>query len=297
MFVAWSTETSEPAWAAELDPENRSQFRYWCCPDRHHQVFYRKAHEKQTRHVRAHFFRKSEPINCPHGESDEHRNMKYAVVDALARGVPLVDAASLVPMGALRGSIGDNIRVELPWETPTEARRGDVVLTFPMRHPLWGKGVDFEVQLYPLTDEDKAIRTADWCREGYSVAWLKKDDFSKDAGGMVAVQEPIPVSDPWFVFPLAARFKEASKTLQAASEELERVRNRIIQTPMDKIASILENTLLCPKCKGGMVPRKGKDNSYFFGCSGYPDCRGTRDARAIVDMARAFSNFARELRA
>lgn len=36
------------------------------------------------------------------------------------------------------------------------------------------------------------------------------------------------------------------------------------------------STVLCPKCGSAMKRRPGRDGRQFYGCSGYPQCRGSR---------------------
>jgi len=39
---------------------------------------------------------------------------------------------------------------------------------------------------------------------------------------------------------------------------------------------VIEETL-CPECNAKMVPRKNSEGRSFWGCSNFPNCRGTRD--------------------
>lgn len=39
----------------------------------------------------------------------------------------------------------------------------------------------------------------------------------------------------------------------------------------------MEETL-CPTCNSKMISRKNKEGSRFWGCSNFPNCKGTRDS-------------------
>ena len=54
-----------------------------------------------------------------------------------------------------------------------------------------------------------------------------------------------------------------------------------------KTAEIMpsKNSVLCPSCGKSMIRRKGK-NGYFWGCSGFPECKTTaRDNKGKPDFS------------
>lgn len=75
---------------------------------------------------------------------------------------------------------------------------------------------------------------------------------------------------------------EDNKTIPSAS--VKRVINSLIEEGYkpswneetnDKHEGVVENIPLCPVCSGEMVKRSGAKGE-FWGCSKYPNCRGTR---------------------
>lgn len=58
----------------------------------------------------------------------------------------------------------------------------------------------------------------------------------------------------------------------AAQEKYTKV---LIQEAIDKKITPPKNVPLCPKCKKPLIRRKGKSTNFFWGCSGYPDCKTT----------------------
>lgn len=74
--------------------------------------------------------------------------------------------------------------------------------------------------------------------------------------------------------PLPALFPSGSTTDRAETADSENAK------PADATENHLDagNPPNCPVCGRGMVRRKSRDGKEFWGCSGYPQCRGSRNA-------------------
>ncbi|WP_407640125.1 restriction endonuclease [Bacillus massiliglaciei] len=53
------------------------------------------------------------------------------------------------------------------------------------------------------------------------------------------------------------------------------------KTPADVRKEVPSEKKKCPKCKSGLVLRKGKSNDEFYGCSNYPNCTYTANIYEI----------------
>ncbi len=68
--------------------------------------------------------------------------------------------------------------------------------------------------------------------------------------------------------------KEISKRILSSNIEDKKLRKEHVSAIKEKIADnkILENNMICPKCRGNLVERNGKYGK-FIGCSNYPKCK------------------------
>lgn len=57
----------------------------------------------------------------------------------------------------------------------------------------------------------------------------------------------------------------------------------LVEKPVDET-----QTFLCPECNGPMLLRTNRnDGNKFWGCTKYPNCRGTRDSAGLSKAERA----------
>lgn len=100
-------------------------------------------------------------------ESDVHKKWKSLAADALEQ--------------AFAGNVAE-CRMEKTLDAPAsekDSRDGDAVVLFEKRDPVLGAGMVAEVQ-HKNHSKDIEATTADYIKQGYSVVWLRKDDFAKD---------------------------------------------------------------------------------------------------------------------
>jgi hypothetical protein len=130
------------------------------------------------------------------GESDTH-----------ARCTALAAAALNEKFGDQAARCGVEIVLETP-STPTDPgfRRADALLEFDSSHAYYGRGIIIEVQ-YKNLRKDIQGTTYDYLQAGYSVAWVKPDDFADDHLDFAVIDEAFETrngdgysvrdSDPW----------------------------------------------------------------------------------------------------
>jgi hypothetical protein len=131
--------------------------------------------------VLSHFRMKDENMGeCVHGESDKHKRLKILVATLVEnKKIVLKTGAANILYSDL--DIKDVARPSFRWEQTLENRRADVQFNFNNWHHPLGQGIVFEIQISSISTEDKKARENDWISRGYSVAWLKENDFSEDA--------------------------------------------------------------------------------------------------------------------
>lgn len=71
----------------------------------------------------------------------------------------------------------DKIYIEVPVKTGRRRQRADIIIPFNKFHDLIGAGIVIEIQFSKQTDEDKDNRTINWALKGYSICWIKFEDF------------------------------------------------------------------------------------------------------------------------
>jgi hypothetical protein len=136
-------------------------------------VFFVKSHEREGLPVVAHFKHESNrEIYDQENESPEHKLAKGAVYEAICNGQIKIDDKPL------KEQIID-LQFEYPLSNSKKSKIADVIAIFKERHPIYGKGVIFEVQFSRQIEEITQDRTFNRVSEGYSVCWLWDGDFDE----------------------------------------------------------------------------------------------------------------------
>ena len=71
----------------------------------------------------------------------------------------------------------DKIYIEVPVRVGRKKQRADIIIPFEEFHDLLGAGIVVEIQFSKQTDEERDERTINWALKGYSICWIKFDDF------------------------------------------------------------------------------------------------------------------------
>lgn len=181
-------------------------------------------------------------------------------------------------------------------------RRADIIVPFLKRDDFWGNGIIFEIQFSPQYQETEEKRTLDWVLKGYSVIWLKYEDFKFLDENFIELKNNKIRIEPFAII-LYYGTKDIVKNLKYEIQEqcrlLDKKKNQIFEelgilyTDIIHKASIdgkkeaktllidyffdsefeknLEN---CPDCLGILkIKRRRLDQKKFIGCSNYPNCR------------------------
>lgn len=118
-------------------------------------------------------------------ESKEHKLAKNWIYNAGKRGeINFIfstvsrpfDYSNKINLKELKVAF-DKIYIEVPIRTGRRKQRADIVIPFTEFHNLLGVGIVIEIQFSKQTDEEKEERTINWALKGYSICWIKFDDF------------------------------------------------------------------------------------------------------------------------
>ena len=147
------------------------------------------------------------------------------------------------------------------------SRRADILLPFKNKHPLLGFGIDFEIQLTPETERKEIERSFERANLGYSVSWVKPNEFDEDMklkNNMLNV-EPYGSKIVQYIKLTENTWKDATINFSKMLDEKMNMFNILINKLNYPI-------ILCKKCNNVMVLKKGK-YGLFCGCSNYPNCK------------------------
>jgi hypothetical protein len=134
-------------------------------------VFFTKSHFRDNSPVVAHFKHESNrEIYDAHSESKEHKLAKEGIYEAICNGDIIIESKPLKDLCS-------DIEFEYPISNSKKSKIADVITIFKERHPIYGKGIIFEVQFSNQTKEITGDRTFNRICEGYSVCWLWDGDF------------------------------------------------------------------------------------------------------------------------
>lgn len=137
-------------------------------------VFFTKTHEREGIQVRCHFKHEStREIYDKESESKEHQMAKEGVYEAICNGYIKLDE------NPIKDLLKD-IQFEYPLSNSKKSKIADVIAIFKEWHPIYGKGIIFEVQLSHQISEITEDRTFNRVAEGYSVCWLWDGDFENN---------------------------------------------------------------------------------------------------------------------
>jgi hypothetical protein len=121
--------------------------------------------------VSAHFRHESNrEIYEGESESKEHKLAKLGVYESICNGDIKIDNQSLK-------LLLKDIEFEYPISNSKKSKIADVIAIFKEWHPIYGKGIIFEVQFSNQNKEITEDRTFNRIVEGYSVCWLWDNDF------------------------------------------------------------------------------------------------------------------------
>ncbi len=171
-------------WAKFTDPYSEE---WVCCPICQKKVFpvighKRIINEKEVSVVS--FFRLQEGIGgCISSESDEHKRGKILIATMVEnQSIPLLIGNSEIPYSSLRFK---NVpRLPFRWNRTEQTRgkhKADILFELQEWHNILGQGIVFEIQTSDISIEEKANRESDWILNGYSLTWLKPQDFTDDS--------------------------------------------------------------------------------------------------------------------
>lgn len=124
--------------------------------------------------VQAHF-RINTPgaVENPLNESDEHKLAKEGIYDEILNDSLIVDGKNISTLGEII-----DLDIEHRLSKNKFSKIADVCLTFKEQHPLYGKGIIFEIQFSYQKIDLIQERTYDRILEGYSVCWLFNNAFN-----------------------------------------------------------------------------------------------------------------------
>jgi hypothetical protein len=168
-------------------------------------------------------------------------------------------------------------------------RRADIICPFLKRHPLFGDGINFEIQFSKQQPRTKEDRELDWAIRGYSISWIFKGDFEEigenqielknDSVNVSSFASLIKFSKKQFVKKLKYTVQEECRKIDNKVRDMEYKIDMIISSKLDeKVKNIKIGSIqpICPRCNLPMLlkgDRSGKNK--FWGCANYPICRCT----------------------
>lgn len=151
----------------------------------------------------------------------------------------------------------------------------DICLPFKQYNSLFGWGLAFEIQLTKQNDGLEETRTYERATRGFSVCWLKEDDFVDIHSDFLQLNKKeikIQTIDQIQERHYKKNWEEIksmtinySKMLDKKAEEVTQMVNKIYKPLMKD----------CPKCNSGLLTIKKGKWGEFYGCSNYPTCSFT----------------------
>lgn len=195
--------------------ENPRQEDWICCPTCKKEVTPVIGHLRTVDGIKisviSHFRLKNpDQGGCLTGESDEHKNSKILLAHLVEnKNIRLKYEGLELCVNDLNFTSAP--RLAFRWEQKRENRRADVLFEFTEWHPLLGKGINFEVQKYVQTEEEKFRRENDWVKQGYSVAWVPLDHFD----GYSIIENTIEVSVIWAERIFQIKHNEIAEKIQS----------------------------------------------------------------------------------
>ena len=223
-----------------------------CCPDCKKPVtpvrgYNRKTPSGFTTLVVSHFrIKEKNTGGCIHGESDEHKKKKILIATLIEnKKITLKIKHAVISFNNL--NIKNVPRLPYRWEQKRGERVGDVLFEFETWHPILGKGINFEIRVSE-TKSNGEYKEYDWCKNGYSLSWLDKEDFEDFS---LKITE-INITNPW-CFTFFEIMEETKDIIQDAEIELS-----------EKIKAYEDySRKTCRTCKHG---RKDRNNSDIIVC-------------------------------
>jgi hypothetical protein len=103
------------------------------------------------------------------GESEEHKLSKKYIYDNIDKIKIINFENKSVPELA-------NIE-DITIERGVGVKRADVLITFKEWHPIFGRGIAFEVQISPQKKDETKLRSYDRAAYGFSVVWIWSEDL------------------------------------------------------------------------------------------------------------------------
>lgn len=194
-----------------------------CCPICMKPVSYVKEHKRKVNGknvpVIMHWrIKNADSGGCiSGGESDEHRNSKILLANLLENKEIKIQYEGLdFSFDDLK--IKDVPQLPFRWEQKRENRRADILFEFIEWHPVLGKGINFEIQKYSQTDENKFERENDWVKQGYSITWIPIESFD----GYSFLQDKIGVDVIWMHRLFQIKYNELSEIIVSFENQFKR---------------------------------------------------------------------------
>jgi len=195
--------------------------------------------------------------------------------------------------------------IETSVNTTINSRRADIILPLLNKNDLWGNGIIFEVQFSNQFKETEDKRTMDWILKGYSVVWLKPEDFNFLDENFIELKNNKIRIEPFSTM-LYYGTKDITKNMKYEIQEQCRLLDKkkvdvlnelnskfkeIFNLNLDKASLVLAEYLfdiqftdevlsieVCPKCEGRLkIKKRQRDGNKFIGCSNFPQCKYIRD--------------------
>jgi len=174
--------------------ENPHREKWFCCDSEKVPVTPVKAHNRDiggiVTKVISHFrcFPERTAL-CWAGESDIHKAWKVVLASLIENQEIEIDVAGFtIPISRL-GIKQSKIEYIL------EKGKTDVGVPLTKFNPLLGKGIAFEIQKSPITQEEIEQRERKWFEQCYSVAWIPINFI--DINEFSLKRKEIPISVPW----------------------------------------------------------------------------------------------------
>lgn len=190
------------------------------------------------------FFRHQEGVGgCIYPEGDEHKRAKIIIATMVEnQKVPLVIGKTEIPYSSLHFK---NVpRLAFRWEQKREDRKADVLFEFEEWHPALGQGIVFEAQMSNITYEEMERRETDWVSKGYSLVWLRAEDFTENS----LTHSKIKIDNVW-VLKLAKIMEGFTKNISQTYSNLKK----------DMVAHEQKLTKTCRTCSFGSIDRINKE--------------------------------------
>ena len=159
-------------------------------------------------------------------------------------------------------------------------KRADVLLPLKEYNSLIGFGIVIEIQLTEQSNSLQLTRSFERANKGYSICWLKRDDFYDITSEDLKLKEDIIKIESFnLILKLYAektidKIKEMtinySMMIDEKKEDMEKLKSY-----MQKLTEEIKYPVIqCPKC-GGLLTIKNGQYGKFYGCSNWkPDKLG-----------------------